>query len=473
MSKDKKLDIARIRGKYVEPVSESVAEIQDKINEVSFDIKDFQKYVVNGDWTPAFHEAQNQLPSLGGTIQFSEDVTIKTPIIFTKKINLVGTGYSSNFNTISRPKGSILKDGNFSGITLSKSGSTITNVHIEGISGNGGNGIVVGAGRCTLENVSSHLHGGDGIRIGGELGENCNLWRAINIYTLANTGNGFTVKDTLNPTLPNVNSGVLIGLDTRSNLGDGLNVQNAIDCGFYSVCSQQNSQKGIRLMSKASGHQFYTPYTENNTIAEFELETGSSQNYVFGYRTANFDAITNNGTDNFILGRDNQTTLGNVPYLKTYLQLTKIGIKSPQISGVWVNEVDGATRDLVIKLMSTSSTGKVIFKHDVGGNLVTTVHDQIQIGGGAIITKHLFASGTKDFPSIPAFSTAELTLSVPGALVGYSALVYPSGIPEAGLTWCGYVSATDTVTIRLANVTNAAINPAPLAWRADVWGHTF
>lgn len=41
MSKDKNLDIARIRGKYVEPVSESVAENKTRIEDLGINVKDF------------------------------------------------------------------------------------------------------------------------------------------------------------------------------------------------------------------------------------------------------------------------------------------------------------------------------------------------------------------------------------------------------------------------------------------------
>lgn len=83
-------------------------------------------------------------------------------------------------------------------------------------------------------------------------------------------------------------------------------------------------------------------------------------------------------------------------------------------------------------------------------------------------TRHLALSTVKDFASIPAGTTAELTATVTGAVSGDVVIVTPTGAPEAGLMWDGYVSAADTVTIRLANITTGAIDPASRTWNIEV-----
>lgn len=88
---------------------------------------------------------------------------------------------------------------------------------------------------------------------------------------------------------------------------------------------------------------------------------------------------------------------------------------------------------------------------------------------GDQLTQHYYASAALDFPSIAAASSAELTVTVSNAVLGSQAVATPKGAPEAGLVWSAYVSAANTVTIRVANVTAAAINPASRTWRADVW----
>lgn len=84
----------------------------------------------------------------------------------------------------------------------------------------------------------------------------------------------------------------------------------------------------------------------------------------------------------------------------------------------------------------------------------------------------LHASATLNFPSIGAANTAdadqELTIPVTGAVAGNGVVLGPPAALEAGLSATGYVSAADTVTVRLANHTNAAIDPASATWHAFV-----
>jgi len=80
----------------------------------------------------------------------------------------------------------------------------------------------------------------------------------------------------------------------------------------------------------------------------------------------------------------------------------------------------------------------------------------------------LSGSATLDFGSIAAGAVAELTITVTGAVAGSPvSLSPPSGI-EASLVWSGYVSAADTVTVRLYNPTGGAVDPASGEWKASV-----
>jgi hypothetical protein len=76
-------------------------------------------------------------------------------------------------------------------------------------------------------------------------------------------------------------------------------------------------------------------------------------------------------------------------------------------------------------------------------------------------------SATLDFPSIPANSSTELTITVTGASVGDVVTASPSAGLETGLTWNCYVSATNIVTLRIINLTTAAIDPQNRAWRIN------
>lgn len=80
----------------------------------------------------------------------------------------------------------------------------------------------------------------------------------------------------------------------------------------------------------------------------------------------------------------------------------------------------------------------------------------------------LTATATLDFPNILAQTCAELTITVTGAVVGDAVRLGPPSTIEANLSWNGYVSAADTVTVRVCNPSAGAINPASATWRATV-----
>lgn len=81
----------------------------------------------------------------------------------------------------------------------------------------------------------------------------------------------------------------------------------------------------------------------------------------------------------------------------------------------------------------------------------------------------MFRMPTLDFSSIAANSQADLTVTVYNAVAGMSVNVTPLGTLEAGLVPFAFVSANDTVTIRLTNTTGAAIDPASMQWKVTVF----
>lgn len=74
-----------------------------------------------------------------------------------------------------------------------------------------------------------------------------------------------------------------------------------------------------------------------------------------------------------------------------------------------------------------------------------------------------------NFGPINAGATAELTLTVTGAVTGQPVALSSASSVEAGLIWCGYVSAANTVTVRMYNTTGAPIDPVASTWTALVF----
>lgn len=89
---------------------------------------------------------------------------------------------------------------------------------------------------------------------------------------------------------------------------------------------------------------------------------------------------------------------------------------------------------------------------------------------GVAVAGILSATATLDFPLVAATGgTSDLTVTVAGAAIGDVCYAAPAATLETGLCIAAvFVSAANTVTIRLANVTAAAIDPASKSWKVKV-----
>lgn len=99
---------------------------------------------------------------------------------------------------------------------------------------------------------------------------------------------------------------------------------------------------------------------------------------------------------------------------------------------------------------------------------IYTKEIQADLTNGTPVKGIYSATTSLDFPSIAAHSTDELTITVTGATVGDSVTIAPAGALETGLMWSGYVSASNTVAVRVLNGTASPINPSSRNFRAMV-----
>ncbi|MGP3914307.1 hypothetical protein [Nonomuraea sp. 10N515B] len=125
----------------------------------------------------------------------------------------------------------------------------------------------------------------------------------------------------------------------------------------------------------------------------------------------------------------------------------------------------GATADTVLPLAGGAlgmQTGVALTSAAAGAKVQV-------LGAAAASGKPLFASASLNFGSIAAAGQLELTIAVTGAAVGDTVALAPPAAVEAGLVWAGRVSAANTVTVRLANITAAAVDPAAATWGVTVF----
>lgn len=139
--------------------------------------------------------------------------------------------------------------------------------------------------------------------------------------------------------------------------------------------------------------------------------------------------------------------------------------------------VDNPTAVLHLK-GGTSSAGSAPIKFNAGTNVSSPEAGSFEYDGTnlyftpnstrKIILKKLSTTATLDFLTLVAGLHTEQTVTVNGANPGSSCNCSPAGTIENGLTWSCYVSAPNTVTIRLSNITGGAIDPAPKSWTINV-----
>ncbi|WP_207426004.1 SGNH/GDSL hydrolase family protein [Pedobacter sp. SYSU D00535] len=127
----------------------------------------------------------------------------------------------------------------------------------------------------------------------------------------------------------------------------------------------------------------------------------------------------------------------------------------------FVNLYDGIKDAVDAATASTYFQADMIHFNTAGNNLLTELYWEAHLG-------RLVRRPTLDFGSISAGSSVELTVAVPNAEVGMEVLLSLPASLESGLIANAWVSANDTVTVRLTNVTGSAIDPASGRYKITV-----
>lgn len=135
------------------------------------------------------------------------------------------------------------------------------------------------------------------------------------------------------------------------------------------------------------------------------------------------------------------------------------------------------TASLHIK-KGTETAGSAPLKFTSGINLTTPEAGAMEYDGTDLyftpgasrqtIFRGYTNTANPSFGSIPAGTTVEKIITVTGATIGSTCNVSPNGTIQSGLIWNSYVSAINTVTVRITNITPAAITPTARTWKATV-----
>ena len=111
-------------------------------------------------------------------------------------------------------------------------------------------------------------------------------------------------------------------------------------------------------------------------------------------------------------------------------------------------------------LLSTPEAGAIEFDNNTLYFTPSTVRKELFSG--------LTATQNLDFPNIMSGSTSELNVTVTGAQVGDTCNCAPAAGVEIDLQWSCYVSAANTATVRVSNISFLGVNPAPRNWKVVI-----
>jgi hypothetical protein len=127
----------------------------------------------------------------------------------------------------------------------------------------------------------------------------------------------------------------------------------------------------------------------------------------------------------------------------------------------WMFLPNGGSDSFYIKRAPAGSTTYSDYLTiDASGNVGMK---SLTLNGGSALTKVLATTVTLNFGSIAAGTTADLTATVSGVAVGDQAVVMVTSrnsSMEAGLVVTGFISGANTVTVRMANISAGAVDPA-------------
>lgn len=93
----------------------------------------------------------------------------------------------------------------------------------------------------------------------------------------------------------------------------------------------------------------------------------------------------------------------------------------------------------------------------------------VTVGAGGMIHNIYSGSAILTFTSIPAQSCQEQTLAVRGAVAGQGAFFSPgASLGNPNLSWSSWVSANNTVSVRVCNPSNNVVRPSAVTWNGWV-----
>lgn len=244
---------------------------------------------------------------------------------------------------------------------------------------------------------------------------------------------------------------------------------------------------------------YYDFYRRNSGTSAGRLSITGNQGSFTGVdidtnlRTSGITVGRNQVESNTVVAASGITTSGNARVIVTAAGMTG----SPKTVTVALTTTAHTTADKIAEALelalqndadvsgffNVNRQGTVLYLSNIvhtpnDGTMNFTIEDVTSVGitdsvtsttvfagmNGSLISSIIKTTVNVNFASILAQETAEATITVTGATIGGVVQASPHTSIENHLVWSGYVSATDTVKLRISNITAGAIDPAAKDW---------
>ncbi len=410
-----------------------------------------KEYGVKGDGTTDDTAALNTLLAgagagktvllPGGTYKLSGDV-----VVGTSGTSIVGHGNGTyldvaNGGLVFNGAAAYLTEINLENLSLRRTGTAGAALRLKGAGG------ATGVAHFNAANVRVRSSTGEGLLVDGSY-----IGTFTGCYFM---GCATGIKVANDSVLGNVSGNNLsfLGGETGS-CTVAANISSSLGVNFYGHAFEGSTTSGVELPAGAYGAGFYGCYFELNVGWDIKIGTTTPCFGVVIKGCTFFDSTANKS---YAI----QVIRARAVAIEDNTFNSYVGTNPVKILESGAGQVEGHARN------GWDSTGGVEAGTELNG---ATRFNKTFPGypGSAGISQHLTGSAVLTFTSIPANTTSDLTITVTGAAVGDDATCHSIGL-EAGLTAWASVTAANTVTLRLANVTTAAITPPARTWKVRVW----
>lgn len=321
--------------------------------------------------------------------------------------------------------------------------------------------------RFSVDNVAVMSSTGDGVLVSGSYIGNFN-----SLYVQLATTSVRIVGVEGSPGLITGNALTFNGGELH--YGDvAVYMKNVISVNFFGTCIETFKVGGVEIDGGAFGVNFVGCYMERNgydlTIPEaqrYDFKIGTTTHTYPGGAPAGPASI--NITGNFISDTSAAKNYAIRVIRSRALNITGNFFTGYTLGEVVVNEpTAGEARGIVsgndrehYGPARVVLNGATLFNRTILGTTDSTP-----------IARHItYTANGVDLASIAANTETDVTFTIAGVETGDHVTAHPLGMLPAGLGVTGVgVTATDTVKVRVRNMTATAIDPPAQSWRFRIW----